>query len=134
MTEQDGNIVITIKMSEDDTKTFDLLGTVTSDGVALTEGNQYTAAKGSAIITINKSFLDTLATGNHKLTVTFTDGGSITIDYEVKAPAAAPQAAAQAVQATGEAVSAASIAGACLILAAAGIAFTVTRKRKETEG
>ena len=134
MTEQDGNIVITIKMSEDDTKTFDLLGTVTSDGVALTEGNQYTAAKGSAIITINKSFLDTLAAGNHKLTVTFTDGGSITIDYEVKAPVAAPQAAAQAVQATGEAVSAASIAGACLILAAAGIAFTVTRKRKETEG
>ena len=131
MAEQDGNIVITIKMSEDDTKTFDLLGTVTSDGVPLTEGNQYTSAKGSAIITINKSFLDTLAAGNHKLTVTFTDGGSITIDYEVKAPAAAPQAAAQAVQATGEAVSAASIAGACLILAAAGIAFTVTRKRKE---
>ena len=131
MLEKDGNIVITIKMSEDDTKTFDLLGTVTSDGVALTEGNQYTATKGSAIITINKSFLDTLAAGTHKLTVTFTDGGSITIDYEVKAPAAAPQAAAQAVQATGEAVSAASIAGACLILAAAGIAFTVTRKRKE---
>ena len=131
MVEQDGNIVITIKMSEDDTKTFDLLGTVTSDGVPLTEGNQYTSAKGSAIITINKSFLDTLAAGNHKLTVTFTDGGSITIDYEVKAPAAAPQAAAQAVQATGEAISAASIAGACLILAAAGIAFTVTRKRKE---
>ena len=78
------------------------------------------------------SFLDTLAAGNHKLTVTFTDGGSITIDYEVKAPAqAAPQAAAQAVQATGEAESAASIAGACLILAAAGIAFTVIRKRKK---
>lgn len=131
MVEKDGNIVITIKMSEDDTKTFDLLGSVTSDGVALTEGNQYTAAKGSAIITINKSFLDTLAVGNHTLTVTFTDGGSITIDYEVKAPAAAPQAAAQAVQATGEAVSAASIAGSCLILSAAGIAFTATRKRKE---
>ena len=131
MVEQDGNIIFTIKMSEDDTKTFDLLGTVTSDGVPLTEGNQYTSAKGSAIITINKSFLDTLAAGNHKLTVTFTDGGSITIDYEVKAPATAPQTTAKAVQATGEAISAASIAGACLILAAAGIAFTVTRKRKE---
>ena len=132
MVEKDGNIVITIKMSEDDTKTFDLLGTVTSDGVALTEGNQYTAAKGSAIITINKSFLDTLSAGTHKLTVTFTDGGSITIDYEVKSPAAAaPQAAAQAVQATGEAVSAASIAGACLILVAAGIVITATRKREE---
>lgn len=134
MVEQDGNIIFTIKMSEDDTKTYDLLGSVSSDGVPLTEGNQYTAAKGSAIITINKSFLDTLAAGNHKLTVTFTDGGTITIDYEVKAPAAAPQAAAQAVQATGEAVSAASIAGVCLIFAAAGIVITVTRKRKETEG
>ena len=120
-------------MSEDDTKTYDLLGSVSSDGVALTEGNQYTSAKGSAIITINKSYLDTLGAGTHKLTVTFTDGGSITIDYEVKAPAqAVAQApATAAVQATGEAVSAASIAGACLILIATGIAITVARKRKE---
>ena len=124
MEEQDGKLVITIKMNEDDSKTFDLLGSISSDGVLLTEGNQYARAKGSLIITLQKSFLDTLAAGNHKLTVTFTDGGSITIDYVVKAPATA------SVPATGEAISAASILG-CIILATAGIAFTVSRKRKE---
>ena len=124
MEEQDGKLVITIKMNEDDSKTFDLLGSISSDGILLTEGNQYARAKGSLIITLQKSFLDTLAAGNHKLTVTFTDGGSITIDYVVKAPATA------SVPATGEAISTASILG-CLILATAGIAFTVARKRKE---
>lgn len=124
MEEQDGKLVITIKMNEDDSKTFDLLGSISSDGVLLTEGNQYARAKGSLIITLQKSFLDTLAAGNHKLTVTFTDGGSITIDYVVKAPATA------SVPATGEAISTASILG-CIILATAGITFAVARKRKE---
>ena len=135
MVEQDGNIIFTIKMSEDDTKTYDLLGSVSSDGTLLTEGNQYTSAKGSAIITINKSYLDTLGAGTHKLTVTFTDGGSITIEYEVKAPAQtvaqAPATTTAAVQATGEAVSMTYIIGICLILIATGIAITVARKRKE---
>ena len=124
MVEQDGKLVITIKMNEDDSKTFDLLGSISSDGVLLTEGNQYARAKGSLIITLQKSYLDTLAAGNHKLTVTFTDGGSITIDYVVKAPATA------SVPATGEAISTASILG-CIILATAGITFAVARKRKE---
>ncbi len=129
MVEQDGNIIFTIKMSEDDTKTYDLLGSVSSDGTLLTEGNQYTSAKGSAIITINKSYLDTLGAGTHKLTVTFTDGGSITIDYEVKAQA--PATTTAAVPATGEAVSMTYIIGGCLILITTGIAITVARKRKE---
>ncbi len=124
MVEQDGKLVITIKMNEDDSKTFDLWGSISSDGVLLTEGKEYARAKGSLIITLQKSFLDTLAAGNHKLTVTFTDGGSITIDYVVKAPATA------SVPATGEAISTASVLG-CIILATAGIAFTVSRKRKE---
>ena len=124
MEEQDGKLVITIKMNEDDSKTFDLLGSISSDGVLLTEGKEYARAKGSLIITLQKSFLDTLAAGNHKLTVTFTDGGSITIDYVVKAPSTA------SVPATGEAISTASILG-CIILATAGITFAVARKRKE---
>ena len=124
MEEQDGKLVITIKMNEDDSKTFDLLGSISSDGVLLTEGKEYARAKGSLIITLQKSFLDTLAAGNHKLTVTFTDGGSITIDYVVKAPATA------SVPATGEAISTASVLG-CIILATAGITFAVARKRKE---
>ena len=123
MVEQDGNIVFTIKMKEDDTKTFDLLGTVSSDGTVLTEGTQYSKAKGSAIITINKSYLDTLTAGTHRLTVTFTDGGSITIEYEVKNPANVPS--------TGEAISVKYITGAGLILAAAYIALAENKKRKE---
>ena len=123
MVEQDGNLVFTIKMKEDDTKTFDLLGTVSSDGTVLTEGTQYSKAKGSAIITINKSYLDTLTAGTHRLTVTFTDGGSITIEYEVKNPANVPS--------TGEAISVTYITGVSLILAAAYVALAVNKKRKE---
>ena len=110
-------------MKDDDTKTFDLLGTVSSDGTVLTEGTQYSKAKGSAIITINKSYLDTLTAGTHRLTVTFTDGGSITIEYEVKNPANVPS--------TGEAISVKYITGAGLILAAAYIALAENKKRKE---
>ena len=139
MVEQDGNIIFTIKMSEDDTKTYDLLGSVSSDGTLLTEGNQYTSAKGSAIITINKSYLDTLSAGTHKLTVTFTDGGSITINYEVKAPAQtatqAPATTTAVVQATGETASK-YIGAVVFCLVASGVLFGIVlfgkKKRKRT--
>jgi len=135
MVEQDGNIIFTIKQSEDDTKTYDLLGTVSSDGTKLTEGDQYTAEKGSAIITVKKSYLDTLTTGNHKLTVTFTDGGTITITYEVKAPAqeSKPAETKAAAVTTGEVIAMTSVAGAVMLIISCGIAITVFSRRKRAE-
>ncbi len=135
MVEQDGNIIFTIKQSEDDTKTFDLLGTVSSDGTKLTEGDQYTSEKGSAIITVKKSYIDTLTAGNHKLTVTFTDGGTITITYEVKAPAqeSKPAETKAAIVSTGEVIAMTSVAGVVMLVISCGIAITVFSRRKRAE-
>ena len=132
MVEQDGNIIFTIKQSEDDTKTFDLLGTVSSDGTKLTAGDQYTAEKGSAIITVKKSYLDTLTAGTHKLTVTFTDGGTITITYEVKAPAqeSKPAETKAAAASTGEILAVTSVAGAVMLVISCGIAIAVVMRRR----
>ncbi len=132
MVEQDGNIIFTIKQSEDDTKTYDLLGTVSSDGTKLTEGDQYTAEKGSAIITIKKSYLDTLTAGNHKLTVTFTDGGTITITYEVKAPAqeSKPAETKAAAVSTGEVIAMTTVAGSVMLIVSCGIVLTVLLRRR----
>ncbi len=134
MVEQDGNIIFTIKQSEDDTKTFDLLGTVSSDGTKLTAGDQYTAEKGSAIITVKKSYLDTLTAGNHKLTVTFTDGGTITITYEVKAPTPAPEAKPAETKAaavtTGEVIAVTTVAGSVMLIVSCGIVLSVLLRRR----
>nr|MCR5617557.1 hypothetical protein [Clostridiales bacterium] len=132
MVEQDGNITFTIKQSEDDTKTYDLLGTVSSDGTKLTEGNQYTAEKGSAIITVKKSYLDTLTAGNHKLTVTFTDGGSITITYEVKAPVqeSKPAETKAAAVSTGEVIAVTTVAGSVMLIVSCGIVLSVLLRRR----
>ena len=132
MVEQDGNIIFTIKQSEDDTKTYDLLGTVSSDGTKLTEGDQYTSEKGSAIITVKKSYLDTLTTGNHKLTVTFTDGGTITVTYEVKAPApeSKPAETKAAAASTGEILAVTSVAGAVMLVISCGIVIAVVMRRR----
>ena len=131
MVEQDGNIIFTIKQSEDDTKTFDLLGTVSSDGTKLTAGDQYTAEKGSAIITVKKSYLDTLTAGTHKLTVTFTDGGTITITYEVKAPAQESKPAeTKAAASTGEVIAVTTVAGSVMLIVSCGIILTVLLRRR----
>ena len=86
-------------------------------------------------ITINKSYLDTLGAGTHKLTVTFTDGGSITIDYEVKAPAqtvAAPATTAAAVPASGEGFAITTAIGATMVIISCGVVVTMLiHKRKE---
>ena len=129
ISEKDGNIIITVKQTEDDTKTYDLLGTVSSDGTLLTEGTQYTTARGSAIITIQKSYAETLAAGIHKLDVTFTDGGSISINYEVKAAA---QSGAANVPATGEGFAAATAIGSIMVIVSCGFIVTVLlRKQRE---
>jgi len=136
MVEQDGNIIFTIKQSEDDTKTYDLLGTVSSDGTKLTEGDQYTSEKGSAIITVKKSYLDTLTAGTHKLTVTFTDGGTITITYEVKAPAqeSKPAETKAAAVSTGEVIAMTTVAGSVMLIVSCGIVVTVLLRRRKENG
>ncbi|MBR5357878.1 MAG: leucine-rich repeat domain-containing protein [Clostridiales bacterium] len=126
--EKDGAIVITIKRTENDDQTYELVQSIETDGKQLSVGDQIELTSGSAIITIKKDFVSTLTPGTHTMKVTFKDGGSITLEYTVKEP---EKAAAQAVQATGEATAITAFVGAGLIIMACGLTIITVRKRRE---
>ncbi|MBO4425812.1 MAG: leucine-rich repeat domain-containing protein [Clostridiales bacterium] len=127
--EKDGAIVITIKRTENDDQTYELVQSIETDGKQLTVGDQIELTSGSAIITIKKDFVSTLTPGTHTMKVTFKDGGSITLEYTVKEP---EKAAAQAVQATGEATDITAVAGVGMILTACGVVIFAKKRREET--
>ena len=126
--EKDGAIVITIKRTENDDQTYELVQNIETDGKQLNVGDQIELTSGSAIITIKKDYVSTLTPGTHTMKVTFKDGGSITLEYTVKEP---EKAAAQAVQATGEATAITAIVGVGMILAACGVAIFAKKRREE---
>ena len=127
--EKDGAIVITIKRTENDDQTYELVQSIETDGKQLSVGDQIELTSGSAIITIKKDFVSTLTPGTHTMKVTFKDGGSITLEYTVKAPET--KAAAQAVQATGETTAATAIIGIVMILSACGMVLFAKKRREE---
>ncbi len=53
-----------------------------------TSKDNYDAGKGSVIINLKSSFLDTLSEGEHTLTALFDDGDSVTVKFTVAAKAA----------------------------------------------
>ena len=57
------------------------------DGKAVDKAN-YTKEKGSVIIKLKSTFLDTLAAGEHTLTAMFDDGDDVTVKFTVAAKAA----------------------------------------------
>ena len=121
------DIIVTIKRTENDANCINYFGRATVDGTTMTVGEQIDVGSGSTIITIKKDFLATLSEGNHILEVFFNDGGTITIEFTVKA---ATNNAAN-VPSTGEGISYYAIAG--LMLAGAGvIVFGLRQKEKRT--
>ena len=126
--EKDGAIIITIKRTENDDQTYELVQSIETDGKQLSIGDQIELTSGSAIITIKKDYVSTLTPGTHTMKVTFKDGGSITLEYTVKEP---EKAAAQAVQATGEATAITAFVGVGMILSACGVTLFAMRKRRE---
>ena len=54
------------------------------DGI-LVDAKNYKAVSGSTVITLNKEYVDTLSVGEHTIKVEFSDGGSATTKFEVKA-------------------------------------------------
>ncbi|MCR5615236.1 MAG: leucine-rich repeat protein [Saccharofermentans sp.] len=126
--EKDGQIIITIKRTEEDDKTYELVDSIECDGVKLKVGDQIDLTSGSAIITLKKDYLATLPAGKHTMTITFKDGVSITFDYTVKPPVIA----VAKVPASGEGQSMTAVAGAAMILAACAVTgIILTRKRRE---
>ena len=54
------------------------------DGI-LVDAKNYKAESGSTVITLNKEYVDTLSVGEHTIKVEFSDNGSVTTKFEVKA-------------------------------------------------
>ena len=59
-------------------------GKVYIDGT-LIDAKNYKAESGSTVITLNKEYVDTLSAGEHTIKVEFSDSGSATTKFEVKA-------------------------------------------------
>lgn len=70
------DLVITVKRNVNDQKTFENYKGSTMDDKEITK-EQGTAAKGSLILTLKSSYLDTLSEGEHKIKVSFVDGEAV---------------------------------------------------------
>ena len=79
---EDG-VVITVKDSGED-NSFDHFTGVKLDGQLLTKDVDYTATKGSTIVTLLPATLEKLSVGEHTVTVLF-DNGEVNTDLTVKA-------------------------------------------------
>ena len=125
----EGDIVVTVKRSEDDEHCIDYFTGVKIDDKDLVNGTDYTAVAGSTVVTIKGSTLESLSKGGHTFTVTFKDGTAVTSitlkDKETGTTTAVPS--------TGETASK-YIGAAVLCFVASGALFGVVlferKKRK----
>ena len=125
----EGDIVVTVKRSEDDEHCIDYFTGVKIDDKDLVNGTDYTAVAGSTVVTIKGSTLESLSKGGHTITVTFKDGTAVTSvtlkDKETVTTTAVPS--------TGETASK-YIGAAVLCFVASGALFGVVlferKKRK----
>ncbi|MCQ2504895.1 MAG: hypothetical protein MJ103_06655, partial [Saccharofermentans sp.] len=113
----------------DEASTFSHFTGVSVDGQLIDPSN-YTAVSGSVIVTLNASYLNTLATGTHTISIHFNDGDSVTTTFTVTTAAAAAGVAN-----TGEDPhSVTNTLGAYLLLAGVAAAYCyMTRVRKEED-
>lgn len=79
---KDGMIFV-YKRSIDEEMTFDLFDKLNVDGKEVPE-NCYIKTKGSAIINLKVSYLETLTSGKHKLKAIFHDGGEVISEFIIK--------------------------------------------------
>ena len=68
------DVVITVKRSDADDTCFDHFTGVLIDGKPLEKDVDYTAAKGSVVITLKAAALEKLSVGEHTVTIDFDDG------------------------------------------------------------
>ena len=123
---QNSDIVIDVHRNVDDENCITYFLGATIDGTEMKVNDQYTATKGSTIITIKKDYTSTLSAGEHELTVNFNDG-SVSTKVTIAAKAN------KDVPATGEVTGSATYIGLTLIAAASacGAGVVLLKKRKE---
>ena len=86
------DIIITVKRNTADNITYSMYTGASVDGNGIPAGGS-SVAQGSLILTLKGSYLDTLSTGTHKVTISFKDGSAdatISIVNAPPAPTAAP--------------------------------------------
>lgn len=86
--------------------------------------NNYTAVKGSVVVTLSADYLNTLSVGEHTITFRFSNGADVTTSFTIKA-------AGKDSPATGEATSVWTLGFACLATAGAVISLMKWRKKEE---
>lgn len=72
----------TFKNTENDTNTHTNFVGIKIDGIDVAKSN-YAASKGSVIIKLNPTYLETLSVGNHTLTVYFVDNLSASASFRI---------------------------------------------------
>lgn len=82
------NLTFIFKRTVNDEVSFEHFTGIAVDGKDVDPSN-YRAVAGSVVVTLNKAFIETLATGKHTLTAKFDDGNNVTVDFTVtrKTPA-----------------------------------------------
>ena len=119
-----GNLSFTAKRNASDDKTFANFLGIRVDGKDV-PANNYTAVKGSVVVTLSADYLNTLSVGEHTITFRFSDGADVTTSFTIKE-------AGKALPATGETISIWTLMGfACLAAAGAVISFKKWRKEEE---
>ena len=104
-------------------KTFDNYKESTIDGKTVTK-EQGTTTKGSLVLTLKSSYLDTLSEGEHKIKVSFTDGEALaTVNIGKAKGMSLPKTGDTSVDKT-------PLAWMLIITAAAGITMTVLIEKK----
>ena len=117
------DLVITVKRNINDHKTFDNYKESTIDGKTVTK-EQGTTTKGSLVLTLKSSYLDTLSEGEHKIKVSFTDGEALaTVNIGKVKGKSLPKTGDTSVDKT-------PLAWMLIITAAAGITMTVLIEKK----
>ena len=92
---QNADLVVEIKRSENDAITYDHFTGVKMDGRDVPEKDasgkaNWTAAKGSLVLTVKSTYMETLAAGDHTLKVLFKDG-SVEIPVTISAAETSPK-------------------------------------------
>jgi hypothetical protein len=89
--DSDKDYTLTVKRNVNDGSCFERFTGVKLDGKELTKDTDYTAVKGSTVVTITASTLSRLSEGDHTITVSFSDGKAETALTVKKASAPTPE-------------------------------------------
>ena len=129
------DLVVTVKRNVNDEKTFDNYQGSTMDGKEITK-DQGTATKGSLVLTVKSSYLDTLPEGKHTVKVSFIDGEAtaeinISKPQEKTEPQEKKESKEKSIPKTGDTSKDNSrLATGLIIISALGIAIVVISSKK----